>query len=72
MHMLKQMTRVDTGHVLRVKGLVTSQTTLKILVAQNFEFTVYHIPYTAKLSSGKTFAVFAVFCSTANVLRRIG
>ena len=31
----------------------------------------YKLPYTAKLSSGKTFAVFAVFCSTANVLRRI-
>ena len=30
------------------------------------------IPYMAKLSSGKTFVVFAIFCSTANVLRRIG
>ena len=32
---------------------------------------IYQLPYTAKLSRGKTFAVFAVLRPTTNVLQRI-
>ena len=50
----------------QIGSIVMAYTSVLALDEQN-----QCIPYTAKLSRGKTFAVFAVLHPTTNVLRRI-
>ena len=41
----------------------------KLVIVRGALLQINQIPYTAKLSRGKTFAVFADFYSTANVFQ---